>query len=589
MAGASAGARSLVARGLSPEVLREIFRYLPIKTLKNLCLSCSLFRQIAAEFAFSWCTVYLHAINGLDVTRMKRILASSIVAIACVRDFAVVLDIESTSAISKSRPGNPVVAASLAERPEQERLLLKVLVRLKASRLRSVSITRHLLLTPETVFAIPKMHPNITHLSIRPGRLVEFLNKPQHPQLDIPFINMTTTWHNLQHLSLDLRQRRIGYNVPGALHIAMEFISRNCATLQSLAVEIDRTPPQLESSDGLHHLLSNVTSDTPGTESDWRPFLSREHTTFPTRLPVLTKLQLTGWPYLLRLQRLFARDLWQPSLLTVLRLDLCRFADKFMTNLADSLTGLKSLALSESCVWSTLAMVLPKLRPLDSLFLRFPCPEGQWTDYAEALRVHRESLRFLWLECLHPDTEQARGAAERTLTESAASSIAKMPRLEELAIPEFLNWPQATFVSSKVLSARSPRILRVLSPPQTVIEQAFRETVVPVAAMRLLATAEVSGKVVTRLPNLQLVVFGAWKMGQTIEGTAGNTPKFWHIRYENDGGELASVVENVTMADVRRLFPKSPILNYDAGERDWVDVVDVEACSTSRPCTACNQ
>ncbi|KAF3928780.1 hypothetical protein ABW21_db0204509 [Orbilia brochopaga] len=566
-----------ITRGLPVEILRQIFTYLPVETLRSLCLSCSLFQQVAAEFAFSRCTISFHVEEGLDIARMKTILTSSTALISCVRDFAVVLDMTSTSELFQlSYPDLAEPPRSLAQWPGQEEMLVRLLERLKWSQMRSISISRNLLLAPETVFTISRLYPDITKLSIRPGRLVRLFDNPRQLQLDDPFTKLVATWSNLQHLSLDLRDDRIGYNVPGALHIAMELISRNCATLQSLAVEIQTTIDP-EETDGLRRVLE-IVSGAPG-EPDWRPFVSQQHTTFPTQLPLLTKLQLSGWPNLGILDRTFAQGRWQPNLLKILRLDGCARADECLINIAGELTGLRSLAVINSCRSETLERFLWRVPHLTSIFLRYPVlSTGDDLDYPETIGRHSATLRYLWLEPIGLESELGMRVPPHQMGwEWMAAAIRRCRFLEELAIPTFTGWPAAVdyLSGNRPFNLRHLRIIRRLLPPNTSIEESVQEAAAGAVYLNPRNLSPFDEKLLP--PKLQLIVFGAWKMHQNLENARETTPNFQRISYKNgEDGKLVPVPEKISMADAKGLFPRSPILSFDSGEREWADYVDVE-------------
>ncbi|EWC46083.1 hypothetical protein DRE_04657 [Drechslerella stenobrocha 248] len=564
---------------LPTEILQQIMELLTNEALKNICLTCSLFRRIGSEFLFKSCVIWYSRRRGLDLRKMEKILKASPETLGCVRDLYIVLDTDWTSEETNGDgdDGEAEYGAGTTERAFMMRRLLETF---DSFQLRSIHISRHVYLTPRAAALLADLHPRLRHLTLR----IELMDSSAGNEREVAkynkLLHKSTAWMNLRTLYLNLRGFRDTYR-PRTVKLVMQLLAQNFSMLRTFGFEIalgdypelasiPAREPAWETADAKALLQQELFPDV---------FEALEQTEYPRvqQLHRLEHLHLVGVPNLRLLYEAFARDVWQPSLLQVLRLDNCKAANQYLDRVAGDLLALRSLAIYRSCTMATVEGALLLLPPLESLFLHLEFFEGWRPVTPSPMGRHEASLRYLWLEFGHLGMEWDRSKEQLTAfltwmstwippTRAGSEPRLRLPRLEEFAF-SYSDIFLETFV--KTIIHHSPvRIFRALTGHLWANPLAWD--------VQAIASAENPYPPLRSVDNmtLRLIVFWCFQKDNLCGWVARNKPEYWLVAYRmGAGGRYQHKLVHSSHREAQIMFPRSPILNYDTSERAWFEVV----------------
>ncbi|KAK6504601.1 hypothetical protein TWF481_006540 [Arthrobotrys musiformis] len=513
---------------LPPEILHLIFRYLlPAKnTLYNLCLTSKQFKDIAIEYLYR--EVRLHfdkdahpemefddflALPSYELRLMKSLYISSF----------------------PERPSRQTVTAEIMAVKLKDFLLRLQPNQLDTFVINGWGIDNYLQYFPGEPFlqeqtAVRKVCLPLASLFWSQGASERVLIPGIFPNLECLYV---TDMCYLSHI-----------------RDVWTIIEDKGETLKSLAI-LCPLGSQLKSFLGYPDMFSN-----PYT------FLQIE-----TSLNVLRDLYVYGFPNLGRLLNDCARNLINYKILRSLRLEHCPRIESLLQTICNSveMPNLKSLQLIETCSPETFETIMPRMFPLETLYIIFP-REQNLPKYDTIKHYHSKTLRRVWIE--HKNSSYVLDNTVRTIKFKLPPDngydgffLTSWPLLEEVALGIDLARDNRPIILPENL-----RLLRIVGTPRFANGTLYEPVKDALAiAKKHIYHTSIRGKV----PKLAVMAFFTL-IPPPIYVTAQH-PIIYLVDYIGEEGELVPTLKLADIEEIRWLFPDMKIMEFERRDKPWAD------------------
>ncbi|KAK6528538.1 hypothetical protein TWF281_009779 [Arthrobotrys megalospora] len=321
-------------------------------------------------------------------------------------------------------------------------------------------------------------------------------------------------------------------------------------TLKSLAV-ICPLGSQLKSFLGYPDMFSNPQT-FPQTEAS---------------LQALRDLFIYGFPNLRRFLNDCARNLINYKNLRTLRLEHCPRIESLLQTICniEEMPNLKSLQLIETCSPETFETILPRLSPLETLYIIFP-REQNLPKYELIKYYHSKTLKRVWIE--HKNSSYVLDNTVRAIKFKLPPDngydgffLTSWPFLEEAALGIDLvrdNRP--------IILPENIRILRVVGTPRFANGALYEPEKDALAlAKNHVHHTNIRGKE----PKLSVIAFFTLIPPPFYVTT--QHPIIYLVDYIRDDEGLVPVLKLSHMEEVRWLYPNLRIMEFERRDKPWAD------------------
>ncbi|KAK6345696.1 hypothetical protein TWF718_007605 [Orbilia javanica] len=284
-------------------------------------------------------------------------------------------------------------------------------------------------------------------------------------------------------------------------------------------------------------------------------------------LKVLRDLYIYGFPNLGRFLKDCARNLINYKILRTLRLEHCPRIESLLQTICDveEMPNLKSLQLIETCSPETFETILPRLAPLETLYIIFPREQNP-PKYDVVKYYHSRSVRRLWIE--HKNSSYVLDNTVRTIkfnlppdNSCDAFFLTSWPLLEEVALGIDLirdNRP--------IILPENVRVLRIVGTPRfangTLYDPANDAFAI---AKNHISRTTIRGK----RPRLSVIAFFTL-IPPPIYVTAQH-PIIYLVEYMGEENRLYPILRQTDIGAVRWLFPNMRIMEFERRDKPWAD------------------
>ncbi|RVD82157.1 uncharacterized protein DFL_006591 [Arthrobotrys flagrans] len=513
---------------LPPEILHLIFRYLvPVKsTLYNLCLTSRQFKDIAIEYLYRG-EVVLH----FDQDAHPEM------------DFDHFLNLPDAKSIIRS-----LYISSYPERPSRQTVKAEIM---------AVRLKNFLL----------KLQPNQLDTFVLNGWGID--NYLQYFPGE-PFLRQQTAIRKvcLPLASLFWSQRASERVLTPGIFPNLEslYVTDMCylSHIRDLWTIIEDKGESLKSLAILCPLGSQLKSflGYPDMFSNPYTFLQIE-----AALKVLRDLYIYGFPNLGRFLNDCARNLIDYKILRTLRLEHCPRIESLLQTICniEEMPNLKSLQLIETCSPETFETILPRLSPLETLYIIFP-REQNLPKYDAIKYYHSKTLRRVWIE--HKNSSYILDNTVRTIKFKLPPDngydgffLTSWPLLEEVALGIDLVRDNRPIILPENL-----RLLRIVGTPRFANGALYEPANDALAiAKKHIYHTNIRGK----QPKLSVIAFFTL-IPPPIYVTAQH-PIIYLVDYVREEEELIPSLRLTDIGEVRWLFPDMRIMEFERRDKPWAD------------------
>ncbi|KAF3165977.1 hypothetical protein TWF225_001413 [Orbilia oligospora] len=284
-------------------------------------------------------------------------------------------------------------------------------------------------------------------------------------------------------------------------------------------------------------------------------------------LKVLRDLYIYGFPNLGRFLNDCARNLIDYKILRSLRLEQCPRIESLLQTICniEEMPSLKSLQLIETCSPETFETIIPRLSPLDTLYIIFP-REQNLPKYDMIKYYHSKTLRRVWIE--HKNSSYVLDNTVRTIKFKLPPDngydgffLTSWPLLEEVALGIDLVRDNRPIILPENL-----RVLRIVGTPR------FANGALYEPARDALAIAKkhvYHTSIKNKQPRLAVIAFFTL-IPPPIYVTAQH-PIIYLVDYVREEDKLIPILRLTDIGAVRWLFPDMKIMEFERRDKPWAD------------------